>query len=78
MNYTLFTTTQCPKCPEFKTFVTEKIKFPGEILDETSLNFSDKIQEYGVTAAPVIIIFKENKEILRTSEIYDLEEFLKN
>ncbi len=77
MNYICFTTTSCPKCPEFKSFITNNIKFEGEIWDETKPNFTEKIAEYGVTAAPTILIFEDEKEVLRTSEIYELDEFLK-
>ncbi len=78
MNYICFTTTSCPKCPEFKSFITENIKFAGEILDETKPNFTEGISKYQVTAAPTILIFDEKKEVFRTNEIYELDDFLKN
>ncbi len=78
MTSLLFTTTTCPKCPAFKTFVAERISFPVEILNETMPNFSDKIAEYGVTNAPTLIVFDDGgKEIFRGSELYEVEEFLK-
>ncbi len=76
MNYILFTTTRCPKCPEFKSFVSKNINFKGKILDETMPEFSEKIQELNVTAAPTIIIFEDGKEVFRASETYELEGFL--
>ena len=76
MNYLLFITTRCPKCPEFKTFVSENITFEGKILDETSPEFPEKIQEFNVLTAPIIIIFEDEKESFRTSEIYELKEFI--
>jgi thioredoxin-related protein len=77
MNYICFTTTSCPKCPEFKSFIAENIKFEGEILDETKPNFMEIISSHNVTAAPTILIFDSKKEVFRTSEIYELGEFLK-
>ncbi len=77
MNYLLFTTTRCPKCPEFKEFVAENVKFEGTILDETQPDFHDKIGEYNVANAPTIIVFEDGKEIFRGSEVYELEGFLK-
>ena len=77
MTYLLFTTTTCPKCPAFKEFVAENIDFNGEILDETSPDFSSHIAESGVTVAPVILIFEDDKEIFRTGEILELQNFLK-
>jgi len=78
MNYICFTTTSCPKCPEFKSFITQNVKFEGEIWDETKPNFMEKISEHDVTAAPTILIFDNGEEVFRTSEIYDLGEFLKS
>lgn len=79
MHYILFTTTRCPKCPEFKEFIKKHVGFEGEALDETSPNFLEKTQEYKVSSAPTIIIFDKNKtEIFRGDETYELEEFLKN
>lgn len=79
MNYILFTTTRCPKCPEFKEFVVSHINFKGEILNETTPDFIEKTQSYRISSAPTIIIFDENKkELFRGNETYELEEFLKN
>ena len=77
MNYKLFTTSTCPKCPEFKAFVAENVKFEGEILDEKTPNFMDQAQNYGITKAPAFLVFEGEKEIFRTSETYDLDDFLK-
>jgi len=77
MNSLLFTTTRCPKCPEFKAFVAEKVPFDGVILDETQPGFHEKIEECGVANAPTIIIFEDEKEIFRCSEVYELEDYLK-
>ena len=77
MHFLLFTTTTCPKCPAFKEFVAENIDFDGEILDETNPGFSEKIAESGVTVAPAILIFEDGKEIFRTGEVSELQDFLK-
>ncbi len=87
MNYLLFTTTSCPKCPKMKEFVRENLQpalklrstgaVSGEILDETKPNFMEQVQKYGVTVAPVLLIFKDGEEIFRGSEIYEVEDFLK-
>ncbi len=77
MHYLLFTTSQCPKCPEFKAFVSEQVQFEGEILDETAEGFMDQIRAAGVSAAPTIILFEGEKEVFRTDEIYQLQDFLK-
>ncbi len=78
MHSLLFTTTTCPKCPAFKAFVAEHVKLPVEVLNETIPHFLDKIGEYGVTNAPTLIVFDDGgKEIFRTSEVYEAEEFLK-
>ncbi len=78
MNYLLLTTTSCPKCPAMKEFVRENFAgFSGEILDETKPNFMEEVQKYGVTVAPVLLIFDNGKEVFRGSEIYEVEDFLK-
>jgi len=78
MNYLLLTTTSCPKCPAMKKFVSKNLAgFSGEILDETAPNFMAEVQKYGVIAAPVLLIFKDGKEVFRGSEIYEVEDFLK-
>jgi len=74
----LFTTTTCPKCPEFKKFSQENCRFSLEVLNEKSENFSQEISEFGVSAAPTILIFKKNKEVFRTSDLSELDNFLKN
>lgn len=76
MNYILFTTTQCPKCPAFKEFVAKNIDFEGEILNEQSSNFMDNIQQFGVANAPTIVILENTKELFRTDDISQLQDFL--
>ena len=76
MNYILFTTTQCPKCPAFKEFVANNVNFEGEILNEQSPNFMDNIQQFGVANAPTIIILENTKEIFRTDDVSQLKDFL--
>jgi thioredoxin-related protein len=78
MNYLLITTTTCPKCPEVKDYVAKNIKFKGEILDETNPNFANVLGEYGVTAAPTMIILDEDgEELFRGNETSEIEDFLK-
>lgn len=76
MNYLLFTTTQCPKCPAFKDYVAENVVFEGEILNEQSPGFMDKARELNITKAPTMFVFENNQEVLRAEEIPQLEEFL--
>lgn len=77
MKYILLTTTYCPKCPSFKSFVQEKITMEGRIVDETMGDFTDIITEYNATAAPLMIILdSQDREVFRTSETTELEDFL--
>lgn len=77
MHYILFTTTRCPKCPEFKQFIENNVSFPGKLLDETMSEFTDMIVEFNATSAPLIIIFdSQDNEVLRTNETYEIQEFL--
>ncbi|MBT3348776.1 hypothetical protein HN954_01605 [bacterium] len=78
MNALLFTTTRCPKCPAFKKFVEETLQeFDGEMLDETMPHFMDEAAKFGVTAAPLLIIFENGNEVFRGSEISEIQDFLK-
>jgi len=76
MRYVLFTTTSCPKCPAVKAVVSEKVSFEGEILDETSPGFGDRISAAGVTNAPTFIVYDGEEEVFRGSEVYEIEGFL--
>lgn len=76
MNYILFTTTSCPKCPAFKEFVAENVEFEGVILNEKSPNFMDNIKQFGVSNAPTIVILKGTEEIFRTDDVSQLQDFL--
>ncbi|MCF7836299.1 thioredoxin family protein [Candidatus Gracilibacteria bacterium] len=77
MKYILFTTTTCPKCPAMKEFVAAEIEFEGEQVNNESSNFMEKAQEFGVDAAPTLIIFNdEDKEIFRGNEVQEIKDFL--
>lgn len=79
MHYILFTTTRCPKCPEFKKFVINHLNINGYILDETNDNFVELTEKYHISSAPTIIIFDDaENQLFRGDETYDLEEFIKN
>lgn len=78
MKYVLFTTTRCPKCPDFKIFVSQNVELPGKILDETMPEFSEKIGAFGVTNAPTIIFLDDqDQEVFRSSETYEITDYLK-
>lgn len=78
VTYLLFTTTTCPKCPAFKAWVSEFLDgYPGQVVDNTSPDFMDKAQTYGVTTAPTLILFDEAEgEIFRTDEISAIADYL--
>lgn len=77
MEYILFTTSTCPKCPMFKEYVKEEVEFYGDVIDNTTPLFGDKVAEYGVSNAPTIIISNDGEELFRTSDIGELEGYLK-
>lgn len=79
MNYVLFTTTRCPKCPAFKEFVQKFVNFEGKIINETDPSFETLTKTYNISAVPHIIIFeKENLEskIFETGDATELYSFL--
>jgi len=76
MNYLLFTTETCPKCPEVKKFVKNNIIFNWDILNNTNHDFMEKAQKYWVSQAPTFIIFDWGNEIFRGNEVSEIEDFL--
>ncbi len=79
MKYFLFTTADCPKCPEVKEFIQNNITFTGEIIKETDSRFQTLIQTYDIKIAPTLIVL-DNKEIVifSGSEIPEIQDFLSN
>lgn len=81
MNYLLFTTQTCPKCPAFKDFVQKHIPFEGSVLDPSDEQFAGLSREYLVNSVPTLIIFEdEQKEsaLLRTNDIVDVYDFIQS
>lgn len=78
MSYLLFTTTRCPKCPEFKAAVAAKVQGEGRVLSELDPDFGELASVYGVTAAPTILFFQGEHETFRTSDLSELDSFLNN
>lgn len=79
MNYLLFTTTQCPKCPAFKEFVQKFVPFEGKVINETDESFRSLALEYAVSSVPTLLVFEdENHEeaVLRTGETADVYTFI--
>ncbi|MFH0776936.1 MAG: thioredoxin family protein [Patescibacteria group bacterium] len=77
MQYLLFTTTTCPKCPAVKSFVAEQMPFDGRTLDNSAPDFVAQIQKFGVQNAPTLIVLDDaNQEIFRGNEVAEIEEFL--
>lgn len=78
MHYWLFTTTTCPKCPPFKTFMQTQTYLKGEILDETSSTFSTSIARFGLTKAPTLLVLSADEKtvLLHTSELAEGQAFI--
>jgi len=78
MQYLLFTTLTCPKCPAVKVWVTENISFPGRIIDNGQADFMDLAMQYGVQEAPTFIALNENQaELWRANEVSEIQHYLK-
>lgn len=79
MNYLLFTTTTCPRCPSFKEFINKFVKFPGKVLDERDENFKNLTLEYAVSSVPTILVFEDeslDNAVCRTGDPAELYSFL--
>lgn len=79
MQYLLFTTSTCPKCPAFKQQVSLTLgHMQGSTIDERHPDFARLTDEYSIGSVPLLLIFDdENREsaALRTSEIADVLSF---
>ncbi|MBP9761254.1 MAG: hypothetical protein KBD15_03390 [Candidatus Magasanikbacteria bacterium] len=79
MNYLLFTTSTCPKCPLFKDFVQKHLHVQGEIIDQHDTQFEPLSREFVVSHVPTLLVFEDEQRetaVLRTSEISDVYEFI--
>jgi hypothetical protein len=77
MNYLLFTTITCPKCPAVKQFVAANVTFPGETVDNTRSDFMELAGQHGVSVAPTFIVFDNGNEVFRGNEASEIDSFLK-
>ncbi len=78
MKAILFTTLTCPKCPSFKEFVNKQEGLELEFFDDTKDGFFDKAQAMQITTVPTLVIFEGEKEVFRTSDEGELNDYLKN
>ena len=77
MNYLLFTTTTCPKCPAIKEYIESNLDFPGQMINEDSAKFHQLAEEHQVMKVPTLIIFNtEGKEIFRAHDGSEVAEFI--
>lgn len=78
MNYLLFTTSSCPKCPEVKTYVQDNLGIRGRVVDNSDADFMNLATQHGVMQAPTLLVFCENKgEEFRGNEVGEIEYWLK-
>ena len=78
MQYLLFTTTTCPKCPEIKEYVLSSCPISGQIVDNTSPDFGILASTFSVSIAPTFLVFDDNRsEVFRGNEVYEIESFFK-
>lgn len=76
LNYLLFTTSSCSKCPSFKKVVTDAINFTGKVIDETNQNFQELAQQFKVSSVPMLVVLDQNNhEIMRTAEATEVMAF---
>ncbi len=78
MNYLLFTTRTCPRCPEVKAFVRDHVTFPGRVLDETAADFPDLAQRHGVQQAPTLVVLDGEREVFRGNEADEIAFWLQS
>jgi hypothetical protein len=79
MNYLLFTTTRCPKCPAFKEFVQKFTTFSGTVINENDEKFGNLTTSYNISAVPHIVVFEgdsQESKIFETNDATELYSFL--
>lgn len=79
MNYLLFTTSNCSKCPAFKEFVKKHVHCDGKIIDQNDPEFFALSLEFTVSSVPTLIIFEDASQegsLLRTNDVVDVYDFV--
>lgn len=79
MNYLLFTTQTCPKCPEVKDYVSSRLDFPGRTMDNRDTDFMNLAVQHGVQQAPTLLVFDgEGREVFRANEVGEIDYWLRS
>ena len=78
LNYMLFTSSSCPKCPEMKKIVKESISFDGVVLDNTMNDFRQNAERLNVMTAPTLVVLEGGNEIGRVTEPSQINDLLKS
>lgn len=79
-SYVLFTTPTCPACPSVKSFLSTlevKSGLNGENVDVTTDSGSERAVKFGISKAPTVILFDENKnELGRAHNINEIKSII--
>ena len=79
MNYLLFTSPHCPKCPGFKDFVQKHVPYEGKVLAPQDADFQALSREFVIHSVPTLLIFEDPGQealALRTSEVTEVYDFV--
>lgn len=77
-SYMFFFRTKCPNCPPVKA-VIETLEIPGEKINADKSEGFTKAAQFEVFSAPTVIFLdKKGSEVLRTSNVQDINQLLED
>ena len=78
MNYKLFVTKFCHKCPSLKEYMQGQDKVEGSVVDASTPEGMEEAKKLNVTMVPTIVFFDNDEEVKRCSSKEEVEDFLNN
>ena len=78
MEYKLFTTKFCHKCPAMKEFLSSKSELKGSFIDASEPEGLEEAKQFNIQTVPTVVFVDDNNtELHRCNEKQDVEDFLK-
>jgi len=78
MEYKLFTTQFCHKCPAMKEFMSGQDKVAGSIIDASTPEGLAEAQKHSVTGVPTVVFLDDGEEKHRCTSKEEVEGVLAN
>ena len=77
LEYKLFTTRFCHKCPAMKELLMGQNKISGESVDASTPEGMVVARQYNITGVPTVVFLDEGVEVKRTQEKGEVEDVIR-